>query len=138
MLCAIDQDYVPALSTIVDLDVYARKLVDKAVVLLAVIDDRDVGLIAVYMDDSERKIAYISTIGVLKCVRGLGVGEALINSAIELSKCKGMLRIRLEVARHNHSAIKLYEKVGFSLLDSQKVGAYANSLNMEKNLLVQG
>jgi ribosomal protein S18 acetylase RimI-like enzyme len=52
-------------------------------------------------------------IGVLAPYRGLGVGNALINSALQKAKLKGLTRIELTVREKNTSAITLYEKMGF-------------------------
>ena len=52
-------------------------------------------------------------IGVLDEFRGEGIGEALMRSALELAKDKGLTRIQLTVREHNTRAIELYKKLGF-------------------------
>lgn len=51
--------------------------------------------------------------GVLPEYRGLGVGTALISSALQKAFNKGLTRIELTVREHNQAAISLYEKFGF-------------------------
>ena len=52
-------------------------------------------------------------IGVLAPYRGNGIGSALMNSALEKAKLKGLTRIELTVREKNQSAINLYHKFGF-------------------------
>ncbi len=51
--------------------------------------------------------------GVLAPYRGQGVGTALISTAIQKARLKGLTRIELTVREHNTSAIALYKKFGF-------------------------
>ena len=52
-------------------------------------------------------------IGVLAPYRGHGVGQALIRTALQKAKEKGLTRIELTVRENNKPAIALYEKFGF-------------------------
>ena len=52
-------------------------------------------------------------IGVLADYRGQGVGEALIRTALQKAKTKGLTRIELTVFENNKPAIALYKKLGF-------------------------
>ena len=45
---------------------------------------------------------------------GMGVGAALLNHACSIGKEQGMKAVRLDVYEENVSAIRLYEKCGFS------------------------
>lgn len=51
--------------------------------------------------------------GVLAPYRGKGVGNALISTALQKAKAKGLARIELTVREHNKTAIALYKKFGF-------------------------
>lgn len=62
-------------------------------------------------------------IGVLAPYRGQGVGKALIMSALQKSKEKGLTRIELTVREKNKSAIALYKKFGF-----EKEGIHKNGV----------
>jgi len=53
--------------------------------------------------------------GVHPDYRGLGIGERLINRCIQAAREIGLERIELEVFASNLPAIKLYEKIGFSV-----------------------
>ncbi|WP_235580197.1 GNAT family N-acetyltransferase [Rhodanobacter sp. Soil772] len=45
--------------------------------------------------------------------RGQGVGAALLEAAAEVARRRGCRALRLEVRADNHSAIKLYERLGY-------------------------
>jgi ribosomal protein S18 acetylase RimI-like enzyme len=52
-------------------------------------------------------------IGVIEPYRGHGVGKALITTALQMAKQKGLTRIELTVREHNTPAINLYKNMGF-------------------------
>lgn len=74
-------------------------------------------------------------IGVIAEYRGKGIGEALIRTAINQAKSRGLTRIELTVNENNSSAIALYKKLGFVIegLKHKAVridGNYRNSICM--------
>jgi ribosomal protein S18 acetylase RimI-like enzyme len=73
--------------------------------------------------------------GLLPPYRGQGIGEALLQHALQLADLKGLTRIELTVREHNTRAIALYKKVGFETEGVQKnallfEGQYENLLSM--------
>lgn len=52
--------------------------------------------------------------GVLHAYRGKGVGHRLLQVALDKAKEIELKRVELEVYAHNHTAIKLYETMGFA------------------------
>ena len=76
-------------------------------------------------------------IGVLAPYRGQGVGKALMKTALQNAKLKGLTRIELTVREHNLSAIALYKKLGFEQEGVHKNGVcidgkYENHISMER------
>lgn len=72
---------------------------------------------------------------VISGCRGKGVGEALIRTALQAARDKGLTRIELTVRENNKPAIALYEKLGFQVegLHRNAVcinGVYENHLCM--------
>ena len=65
-------------------------------------------------------------IGVLASYRGQGIGEALLQRALQLAQYKGLTRIELTVREPNKRAISLYEKFGF-----EREGVHKNALLFE-------
>lgn len=64
--------------------------------------------------------AHISTIAVRQAHRGLGLGELLLNSAIELAQLLNAEVVTLEVRASNTLAQRLYEKYGFTTAGRRK------------------
>jgi len=112
LLCC-DADFVPSLSSRVDINDYARKIAGKATRFEAWSGGTLVGLVAAYCNDQEKRIAYITSVSVLKAWAGKGIAASLMKLCIDYSKTSGMRQISLEVASDNMPAIKLYEKSGF-------------------------
>ncbi len=76
-------------------------------------------------------------IGVLAPYRGQGVGKALMKTALQNAKLKGLTRIELTVREHNLSAIALYKKLGFEQEGVHKNavyidGKYENHISMAR------
>jgi RimJ/RimL family protein N-acetyltransferase len=61
-----------------------------------------------------RLTAYL-VIGVLAEAGGKGVGTALLREAIGWAAGRGLHRLELTVMAHNHRAIALYQRVGFTI-----------------------
>lgn len=112
LLCC-DADFVPTLSERVAIPDYARKIASKATRFEAWSNGTLVGLVAVYCNDREARIAHITSVSVMKAWTGKGIAARLTNQCVEHAKAAGMRQIGLEVAATNMPAIKLYEKSGF-------------------------
>ena len=112
-LSRCDADFVPHLSGRVDINDYARKIANKAVRFETWFCDTLVGLAAVYCNDQEKRIAYITSVSVLKAWTGKGIAARLVGQCVEHAKISGMRQISLEVASGNAPAINLYKKIGF-------------------------
>lgn len=125
-----DADFVPPLSTRVEIRDYAIKIASKATRLEAWSSAVLVGLLAAYCDDLERGIAYITSVSVLREWTCNGIAEHLMRLCIEHAKMLGMRQISLEVARDNVPAIKLYKKVGF-FVDRANMPFVGMSLNLK-------
>ena len=81
------------------------------------------------------RYTWVLGMGVADGYRGCGVGTALIATALETAKERGITRVELSVRESNRRAIALYEKFGFlreGLMrrDVFVDGMYENSLLM--------
>jgi len=108
-----DADFVPRLSDRVEVKDYAKKIACKATRCEAWSGGKLVGLVATYCNDQEKRIAYITSVSVLKEWTGKGIASKLISQCIEHVIASGMRQMVLEVGGENVSAIRLYEKRGF-------------------------
>lgn len=112
-LLRCDTDFVPPLSGRVEIVDYAQKIASKAIRLEAWSGGMLVGLAAAYCNDQEKRIAYITSVSVLREWTKNGIAARLVGQCIEHAKVSGMRLISLEVMEDNAPAIGLYEKSGF-------------------------
>ena len=112
-LSCCDADFTPPLSTRVEIDDYAQKIMSKAIRFEAWSDGALVGLVAAYCNDPVTRIAYITSVTVLQAWARKGVATRLMDQCVEYAKASGMQKLCLEVATENIPAIKLYKKSGF-------------------------
>lgn len=114
-LLRCDADFVPPLSSRVEMKEYARKIANKATRFEAWSGGMLIGLVAAYCNDQVKRIAYITSVSILKEWTGKGIGVRLMAQCTEHSRVSSMQQISLDVAQDNAPAIKLYEKSGFSV-----------------------
>ncbi len=89
----------------------------RAVFLVAVANNQLLGYMGFHNTFGE---GYVTNIAVFPHHRGKGIGEALINRAIEIVHSLNMEFLSLEVRASNSKAISLYNKTGFTLVGSRK------------------
>jgi ribosomal protein S18 acetylase RimI-like enzyme len=112
-LMSTDTDFVPPLSSRIEINNYAQKITSNATRFEAWSGGALVGLVAAYCNDYEKCVAYISSVSVLKAWAGKGIATRLITQCIKHVQASGMGQVSLEVAVNNIPATKLYEKSGF-------------------------
>ncbi|WP_165024554.1 GNAT family N-acetyltransferase [Dysgonomonas sp. ZJ279] len=117
----LDSSFEPPLSSYVNIDTYADKLVNNAYVAILKSKDEFVGLFAVYINDKEGKIAYISSLAVMDKFKGSGYSKYLMDEAVNTAKQAGMQMVRFEVKSTYDRAIKFHEKYGFKRSDEKAV-----------------
>jgi ribosomal protein S18 acetylase RimI-like enzyme len=66
----------------------------------------------------------LTYIGVATDQRGKGIGETLLREFIQASRSRGYHSIVLSVEKENSAAISLYEKAGFTVIDTFSEGRY--------------
>ena len=76
-------------------------------------------------------------IAVLPQFRGVGIGSALLDSALEVALQKGFKKVNLSVFSTNKTAMNLYKKFGFKKVGKKKKqfylhGKYIDEIIMEK------
>jgi RimJ/RimL family protein N-acetyltransferase len=102
-----------------DLDRVARSA--NSVVLVADAGDHLAGYVELAGGSFRRSRATAHVvIGVRADAGGAGVGAALLRHATQWASGHGLHRLELTVMAHNHRAIGLYERMGFSLEGRRK------------------
>jgi ribosomal-protein-alanine N-acetyltransferase len=123
-----DARFVPVLSGRVEIAPYAEKIWANAVRFEAWADDELIGLVAAYCNDAQRRASHITSVSVLEEHSGKGIASRLLRNCIDYAKLEGVGQISLEVAAEHRTAVRLYEKCGFSAAGTS--GAF---LKMERN-----
>jgi ribosomal protein S18 acetylase RimI-like enzyme len=116
LLEACDEDFIPKLSSCVDLNYYAKKLHSKAFNYEYWIGQKLIGLVSMYWDNNTNSSAFISNVCVLNNYSGKGVASKLLRSCILYAENNRIEEIKLEVSKVNNIIIMLYKKHGFSFL----------------------
>lgn len=89
---------------------------NNAVALVAEVDGKVVGFCDVHRKKFRQSHVGSLGISILKPYRGVGIGKALTQAALELAKKElGLKIVILEVFENNRIAKKLYKKLGFKV-----------------------
>ena len=115
-----DADFVPRLSSRIDLKAYAKKIFEKSTRLEAWAGQELIGLIAVYLTNKEAGEGFITNVSVLSAYAGKKVASQLLQNCIEAAKREGFLKLILEVNKGNERAINFYKKHNFEIKDNQE------------------
>lgn len=91
-----------------NLENYARKIQNNAVVISLNKENNIIGFAAFYCNDKENSTAFLTQIVVDKEQKKLGYGSKLLEEAERISKEQGMKKICLEVYNDNEAGIDLY------------------------------
>ena len=110
-----------AFSNHASLNLLDKKLVRKIDALaefLVAYNSEILGYAAIYANDIENEIAYITLIAVRPEYQKKNIGSRLMQSCIKIAKQRGMKGIKLEVKNSNKGAISFYERWGFKFLSA--------------------
>lgn len=112
-LNACDSSFVQGLSRRVNIMEYSHKIAKNALRFEAWLEDRLVGLVAVYCNTPDKKVAFVTNVSVLSDLQGKGIGFQLMKNCITHVKLLDFFCLELEVEGSNVGARMLYEKLGF-------------------------
>ena len=102
-----DPEFIKELFSRVDLVQYTEKLLAKSVRHEAWSGESLVGLLAVYHGS---EFDFITNVSVSQSHAKLGIASALVQRALDTASND---QLKLEVAKSNKTALRLYEKFGF-------------------------
>ena len=125
-----DADFIPPLSTRLNLAAYAEKLVSHAHRIEAWDSQILAGCVAIYADKTAG-VGFISNVSVLPSHQGRGLASQLLKRALDLAVELGLVRVRLEVHADNTAACTLYRRHGFQQDQTAILGA---NLILEREL----
>lgn len=117
LVAEFEQLLIPTLSERnIDIDSYSEKIFRNGTLYGAV--DRNgefMGILAAYMNDKEKKTAYLTILALKSKYRGLKLGEKLLCTAERDAGECGMKAFSLEVRKSNINAIGFYKAHGYSI-----------------------
>ena len=112
-----NNQFVPALSTRVSLEAYAKKMVNCAILFEAWADEKLIGMVAMYLN--EQKNGYITNVSVYDEYGGKGIAKQIFVNLMEYAKANNISEIKLEVSEINIPAINLYKNFGFESIEEK-------------------
>lgn len=112
-----NNQFVPALSTRVSLEIYAKKIAEYATIFEAWVDQKLIGLVAMYLN--EKKHGYITNVSVYHEYGGKGIAKQIFINLVEYTNLNNITEIKLEVSAKNTAAIILYKGFGFESIEEK-------------------
>lgn len=112
-----DNQFVPALSTRVSLEDYAKKMANNAILFEAWVDEKLIGMVAMYQN--AQKHAYITNVSVYNEYGGKGIAKQMFVQLMEYTKTNYITEIKLEVSAINIAAINMYLHFGFERIEEK-------------------
>jgi ribosomal protein S18 acetylase RimI-like enzyme len=123
-----DSGFNPPLSERVDIVAYAEKIHANAERFEAWIDNRLIGMVAAYVNLPDRS-GFITNVSVVGDARGKGIASTLCSQYLRYAQEQNLKSVALEVGKDNTAAIRLYEKLGFTMHST-----YGLTLRLQLNL----
>lgn len=124
LLKNIDNDFIPSLSSKINIEEYSKKIFNKATIFSTNKKGELIAFIAFYCNE-ELKVAYCTMIAVRKNEQNSGIGTNLIKSSIDYLKKKNFNSLTLEIYKTNIKAIDFYKKLGFKIEDENQNSIFA-------------
>lgn len=86
------------------------------------------------------QLARLYSLAVLPQARGLGLAQRILTALENSAASRGRRVMRLEVAKHNRAAIKLYEAAGYQIFGEYPdyYGDHSDALRMQKDIQIAG
>lgn len=129
-LMECDNLFIPPLSETINLDQYSSKLRTNAETFEVWAKEQLISLVAVYLNDFESKVGFITNVSTSPEYTGNGLAQNLLRNCIDHAKKLHFISLMLQVHCENTLAIKLYKKINFV-----EVGLKASQITMSLDLL---
>ncbi|QOI97868.1 MAG: GNAT family N-acetyltransferase [Flammeovirgaceae bacterium] len=129
-LVKCNRSFIPALNSRVDIKLYTEKIMNGAVRFEAWFNDRLIGLVAVYLNDNTRKVAYVTNVSVEPVHTGKGLAKKLVMRSIKRASQMSFEQLQLEVSVNNQPAVNLYKDLGFKKIEDTTDESYKLALKL--------
>lgn len=107
----------PPLDKTVCIQDYSRKIYNRAITFEAWAENRLIGCVAAYFNNSENNSGFITNVSVTMDYIGKGVASNLMIACIKYACENQFKEIILEVCKKSTGAIHLYEKLNFQKIE---------------------
>ena len=114
----VNHEFSPSLDDKVVLRDYATKIQEQARVMIETDGSGICGMVVFYCNNQETKLAYISLVGVSTRARSQGIASRLVKSVCEYINTKEFYKIGIH--SNNPSAIRIYQQLGFSIVEDEE------------------
>lgn len=91
------------------------------------------GLLGMYVNDTDTYTAYLSFLSVDSNFRGLHVGEVMMQQAEKLALENGMRNFKLEVRKSNINGIAFYKYMGYEVIEEATKDSYYMRKELKEN-----
>ena len=115
-----DKTFPTPISERTDIRQVTAKILEKAIVLEATVDQRVVGLSSFYANDKMTFISHWTFLAVDPQYAKRGIASTLIAKMLDILKKEGMLSVDVLTDTVNMTARSLYEKLGFKLVEAKE------------------
>src|SRR5690606_19055178 len=113
-LIECSEQFVPMLSSYVDIEEYTNKISKHAITFEAWFESKLISLVAVYYNSEIGLNCFITNVSIEKKYEGLGIAKNLLNLCMDIGKMKNFKQVDLKVNKANLKAIMFYEYLGFT------------------------
>ena len=114
----VNHEFSPSLEYKVVLSDYVTKIQEQASVMIETDRSGICGMVVFYCNNQETKLAYISLVGVSVRARSQGIASRLVKSVCEYINTKEFYKIGIH--SNNPSAIRIYQQLGFSIVEDEE------------------
>jgi ribosomal-protein-alanine N-acetyltransferase len=128
-----DINFIPMLSERVNIKQYSAKLYERALNFEAWCGSELIALVSIYIND-EMNYGYISNVNIIAEHSKRGITSQLMKNALKYMTNKNIFVAKLEVHRNNLSAIHLYEKFNFEIIDILNNDFYVMELKIKEDV----
>lgn len=108
--------------------------------LVAVADDRVVGMVSVHTFPDRPRRRHVGAIDIVVHAewQGKGVGKALMRAGLELAdKWLNLTRLELEVYTDNEAGVRLYERFGFEIEGTLRQHAFRDGQYVDSYVMAR-
>ena len=127
-----DAQFVPPLSSRVDINQYSIKLARSAVNWFATARGHDVAHAAMYANDATGRQAFVSSLAVAAQHAGKGLGHALLTACVEHARSVRLASVELDVDSSNRSARNFYSQHGFHPMPQRHESTVRMRLDLQR------